>query len=615
MDIGALVAAVPGQKRRLADARAALGSEIPWYPYDILGNLRHLDLLLKGEYRDLDRLAGGLPVADIGGADGDLAFVLEQECGWKLEMIDTAPTNMNRLRAARSLREQLQSTVEIHDIDLDSQFRLPSERYGLVFLLGILYHLQNPYFVLRELSECTNHLLLSTRVARFAGPERTPIADLPVAYLVGPAETNNDATNYWMFSPTGLAQIAERAGWRVLEQESFGDVNGSDPSSPEHDERRFLLLQSRTVATGAEATSAGSARRPAPDQAAPAPSHGTPGRRQTLISASARLRFKARQLRTTRSRSTSPAVAQEPAPAAVVPGPGVLEHDATQPPLLCWPLDHFYSPVPDNRALRHEPARSRVWPPSPRPTPGIDWREDDQESLLRDHLGRQPELVFPDRSTGDPRDYHTGSEMFSRLDAWMLQGILRHFQPRRMIEVGCGWSSLVTARVNREYLGGSLDFTCIEPYPPDFLEPGVEGISRLLSHPVQDIPIETFLELQDGDVLFIDSSHTVKTGGDVTFLVEDVIPRLSPGVVVHFHDMFLPRDYPEDWVFSGRAWNEQYLVRSFLAFNSAFQILLSIGWLSHFRKSLLKEVLPNYPDGYPDGGGSLWIRRNPSEGV
>jgi hypothetical protein len=278
------------------------------------------------------------------------------------------------------------------------------------------------------------------------------------------------------------------------------------------------------------------------------------------------------------------------------------------PPLLCWPLDHFYSPVPDHRELVREPTRSRVWPQVPPPTPGIDWRAGGQESLLRD-LGRQPEIAFADRPSGDNTEYHTGNEMFSRLDAWVLQGMLRHFRPRRMIEVGCGWSSLVTARINREFLGNALQFTCIEPFPPPFLEAGVPGISQLLTQPVQETQPELFLSLDSGDVLFIDSSHTVKTGGDVVFLVQDVLPRLRSGVIVHFHDIFLPYDYPQDWVVAGRAWNEQYLVRAFLMFNSEFRVLLAVGWLSHHRASLLADTLPADPSGYPDGGGSLWIQR------
>lgn len=288
MDIGTLATNLAVYRDDLAHARGAVRSDIAWYPYDILGNLVHLDQLLTGENRDLDRLVGGLPVADIGGADGDLAFVLERACGWKLDMIDTAATNMNGLRAARALREQMGSNVEVWDIDLDAQFRLPAERYGLVLLLGILYHLQNPFYVLRALSEQSKHLMLSTRVARFAGPERTAIADLPVAYLVDPAETNNDPTNYWMFSVTGLDRLVRRAGWTVLDQVSVGDLVDSDPSSPEHDERRFLLLRSTRLAVGRRARRESAAAGPEVQE----PGSGRPARGQVgRVAASARRRL------------------------------------------------------------------------------------------------------------------------------------------------------------------------------------------------------------------------------------------------------------------------------------------------------------------------------------
>ena len=282
---------------------------------------------------------------------------------------------------------------------------------------------------------------------------------------------------------------------------------------------------------------------------------------------------------------------------------------ANEPPLICWPLDHYYSPIPDNRELAREPARSRVWPPLPRATPGLDWREEAQLALLRDELGKQSEFEFPDGPTGDSRDYHASNDMFSRLDAWMLQAMLRHFRPRRVIEVGCGWSSLVTARVNREHLGGSVNFTCIEPHPPEFLGDGIDGISRLIVSRVEELPVDPFLELTGSDILFIDTSHTVKTGGDVVFLFGEVLPRLAPGAVVHIHDMFLPSDYPEHWVVEGRAWNEQYLVRAFLSFNCEFRILLSVSWMRLNRPDALVAAIPDYPAKFRDAGGSLWIQR------
>ena len=177
-----------------------------------------------------------------------------------------------------------------------------------------------------------------------------------------------------------------------------------------------------------------------------------------------------------------------------------------------FPLGHYYSPLPDNRELGQEPQHSLVWPDQPRSTPGIDWNEDRQRWLASDVFAVQDRLVFEARETADPTEYWTSNDQYPALDAWVLEGFLRYLRPRRMIEVGSGFSSLVTARVNREFLGGSMRFTCIEPYPRAFLQAGVPGISELRVEQVQQTPLEVFEALGEGDVLFIDTSHTVKTG-------------------------------------------------------------------------------------------------------
>jgi hypothetical protein len=276
-----------------------------------------------------------------------------------------------------------------------------------------------------------------------------------------------------------------------------------------------------------------------------------------------------------------------------------------------WPLGHFYSPVPDTVALAVDPEHSRVWPASPPAIAGIDFRDAAQRALLVEAFAALEPMPFPPGPTGDPTEYHTGNEMFSHLDAWVLQSMLRHLRPRRLIEVGCGWSSLVTARVNREVLDGAMDVTCIEPYVPDFLEGGVNGITRVLPERVQDVPLERFLELGDGDVLFIDSSHVVKTGSDARYLYHDVLPRLNGGVHVHIHDIFFPRDYPRDWVLSGRGWNEQYVLQSFLAFNAAFEVTLGSAWVSEFHTEALLDASRHAFVPAQVGGGSFWMRRLP----
>lgn len=303
--------------------------------------------------------------------------------------------------------------------------------------------------------------------------------------------------------------------------------------------------------------------------------------------------------------------APDPAPRPEPPQPAADAAAAAPEPEVahCWELGHFYSPVPDTRELATPEGRRRVWPETPRETPGIEWREEAQLALLRE-LAAQDPLPFPDGPTGDPTDYHTGNPQFSALDAWTLQAILRHVRPSRVIEVGCGWSSLVTARVNRECLGGAAEVVCIEPYPPEFLAGReIAGIAELIPTPVQDVPVSRFEALGAGDVLFIDTSHVVKTGNDVQYLYHEVVPRLREGVVVHIHDIFLPSDYPPDWVLGGRAWNEQYLVQSFLAFNGAFEVMLGVAWLARLHRQALADAVVGGEPTLLTGGGSLWLRR------
>jgi predicted O-methyltransferase YrrM len=274
-----------------------------------------------------------------------------------------------------------------------------------------------------------------------------------------------------------------------------------------------------------------------------------------------------------------------------------------------YPLGHYYSPLVDTRELAREPARSQVWPQVPHPTPGIDWRGDAQIELCRNVLARQALVDFPSEQTADPHEYYSNQFVFPELDAYVLQAMLSYLKPRRMIEVGSGLSSLVTARANRELLRGQMMFTCIEPYPPPYLIHGVPGISDVRSEKIQDTPLELFDQLDANDVLFIDTSHTVKTGGDVLWIYHQIIPRLRPGVVVHMHDAFLPGEYPPAWVLEGWGWNEAYLIQSFLAFNSAFEILLGVRWLVLNHPGLLQQTFPALSPVQAQNGASLWIRR------
>jgi len=227
-----------------------------WYPYGTLNNFAHLNSLLTGESRFLLNLIGDKPALDIGCADGELAFFLES-LGCKVQVIDYAPSNYNSLRAVKLLKERLSSSVEIHEVDLDSQFSLPGKDYNLAFFLGILYHLKNPFYALEALSKSARYCLMSSRIARFnratemkqtntksTQSDRVDFRNVPVAYLLDEQEANNDSTNYWIFSDAGLRRILKRTGWEILDYLTVGNTTDSDPASAQGDERAYCLVKS-----------------------------------------------------------------------------------------------------------------------------------------------------------------------------------------------------------------------------------------------------------------------------------------------------------------------------------------------------------------------------------
>lgn len=217
--------------------------EFRWYPYGTLANLLHIDGMLTGKNRDLKNLAAAAPVADIGAADGDLAFFLEL-LGFQTDIIDYGPTNFNGLRGARLLKDASNSNVSIHEMDLDSHFAFPRKEYGLVFFLGILYHLKNPFYVLESLARTTRYCIISTRTTQFLADRKTDVGKHAVAYLLSPTESNNDPTNYWIFSDSGLRRILMRTSWEILDCKVVGNLSESDPASKEGDQRTFLLAKS-----------------------------------------------------------------------------------------------------------------------------------------------------------------------------------------------------------------------------------------------------------------------------------------------------------------------------------------------------------------------------------
>jgi tRNA (mo5U34)-methyltransferase len=216
-----------------------------WYPYRTLNHVEDLEKLASTAGLDLLELCWGPygKVADIGSADGDLAFFLERQ-GLSVDVIDNEYTNFSHLEGLRILKAALNSSVIIQSIDLDSQFSLAGEKYDAVFFLGTLYHLKNPFYVLESLARITKYCFVSTRIAKQTA-DGQPLSPYPVAYLVGPQECNNDDTNFWIFSDHGLKRLIDRTGWNLLSYVTIGDTAGSTPADPERDERAFCLLEKR----------------------------------------------------------------------------------------------------------------------------------------------------------------------------------------------------------------------------------------------------------------------------------------------------------------------------------------------------------------------------------
>lgn len=275
---------------------------------------------------------------------------------------------------------------------------------------------------------------------------------------------------------------------------------------------------------------------------------------------------------------------------------------------LTWrPPGHFYSPIPNLHEL--EAQADSLWPEKlPTELPGIDLRAEQQLATFSRIAKFGRALEIHERET-EPWRYYSDNVAYAAGDALTLHGMLRLTRPERLIEIGSGHSSAMTLDTVEHYLGGRTELTFIEPYPElleSLMRQGDRERVTIIPTPLQDVPLDTFAALQSGDVLFIDSTHVLKTGSDVAHLYGWILPSLAEGVHVHIHDIFYPFEYRKEWVMEGRAWNEVYVVRALLALNSAFEITLFNDWLGHFHRDVIERELPEM---LANTGGALWLRR------
>lgn len=272
----------------------------------------------------------------------------------------------------------------------------------------------------------------------------------------------------------------------------------------------------------------------------------------------------------------------------------------------CFPAGHYYSPVVNVEELRQR--QNEIWEKeSINKIDGIDLRAKDQIQLVNSFKQYYNEIPFKDDSNEDQR-YYFKNDFYSYTDAIFLYSMIREFAPKQIIEVGSGFSSALMLDTNELFFNNEINLTFIEPYTErlnDLLRITDRYSTSILEKSVQNVPLSTFEDLNAGDILFIDSTHVAKTGSDVNYIIFQILPRLKSGVHIHFHDIFYPFEYPKEWVFMGRNWNEAYILKAFLMYNQEFEIKLFSNYLYNHHKNAFKD-LPLCSNNY---GANLWIEK------
>jgi len=270
-----------------------------------------------------------------------------------------------------------------------------------------------------------------------------------------------------------------------------------------------------------------------------------------------------------------------------------------------FPPGHFYSPIPNQRELVRQVESIRLKKSEVR---DIRFNDQEQFQALKAFSAFYNDLPFPVHRT-DACRYYYDQTAFPYPDAIFLYSFLRHTKPSAIIEVGSGFSSAVILDTVDRFFPTFPDITFIEPYPKrlnELLRDVDRKKIRIFEEPVQNVQIDVFRSLKPGDLLFIDSSHVLKCGSDLQFLLFEVLPELPVGIYVHFHDVFATFEYPTEWLIDGWYWNEAYFLRAFLTNNNAWEIYFFNNYVLTKFEKFLEEKMPLC---LKNLGGSLYLKR------
>jgi len=262
---------------------------------------------------------------------------------------------------------------------------------------------------------------------------------------------------------------------------------------------------------------------------------------------------------------------------------------------------HYYSPIPSKQELLNFDFNKSPY------NLAYDFKEKFQLELLNKFARYNEELYDIPIKQQREDEYAWENPAFWPFDAIVYYSFIREFKPSVVVEVGSGYSSLMAAKALVENKKGMLK--CVEPYPYEFLKKGFKGLTNLIEKRVQDVDVDVFMEMKKNDILFIDNTHVCKTGSDVNYLILEILPILNPGVIIHFHDIYLPYEYPKSWLIDKKLfWNEQYLLNAFMMFNNSFEVMLTNFLIGRKHVGKFKNAFPCIAN-YAEGGGSFWIRK------
>jgi hypothetical protein len=270
--------------------------------------------------------------------------------------------------------------------------------------------------------------------------------------------------------------------------------------------------------------------------------------------------------------------------------------------LECFPPGHYYSVLP-SLDDREKFVASKLTEDE---LLGININDEKQFELLKRFREYYSQCPFQDKK-GSLR-YYYDNPSYPYMDGLTLYSMMLEFKPKKIIEIGSGFSSSLMLDMNELFFDEQIDFTFIEPFPELLFSLLKESDRRhkILPVKIQEVDTDIFKALEANDILFIDSTHVSKLKSDVNKEIHEILPVLQKGVLVHFHDIPCQFEYPQDWIKNGIAWNEAYLLRAFLEFNESFEIIFFSGYLHKNYGAWLKD---NMPLSQKNGGDNIWFRR------